>query len=154
MRLAAPEGSLRGSFERWTRKVLAPVANDLVMIVLDALRFVLALALLVALPGWLLAVALFPRREDLGFAQRVYLAIGGGILVTMLVASGLGFLPHGDRGALQSIFTGGMPNLELAMLAACIGLFWIGAQRGGYPAFASRHPKLVAPWADAAGKRL
>lgn len=117
------------------------------MLVLDALRLALALALLVALPGWLLVHALLPAREKLGTAQRIYLTVAGGILLTMLVASLLGFLPHGDRGALQSIFLGGMPNLEIAMLAVCVSLLWLGAHRGAYPAFARRYPRLAAPWA-------
>jgi hypothetical protein len=115
---------------------------------LEALRLALALALLVLLPGWLLVRAVVPARGVLTRAQEVYLALGGGILVTMLVGIALGFAPHPNgRGALQSLATGGMPNVELAMLGACLVLFWIGAARGAYPRVSSRFPRLVAPWA-------
>ncbi|HET6404077.1 MAG TPA: DUF1616 domain-containing protein, partial [Candidatus Thermoplasmatota archaeon] len=107
----------------------------------------LAIALFVALPGWLLVNALFPRRDALRTSERIYLSVAGGIFVTMLLASILGFLPHGGRGALQSFAIRGMPNVELMMIAACLGLFWAGVARGAYPTVASRFPRIAAPWA-------
>lgn len=118
---------------------------------LEALRLALALLLLVALPGWLLLRALFPERRSLSGAAQVYLVAAGGVLVLMLVGIVLGFLPHsGGRGAFQSLATGGMPNVELATLAASLVLFWIGAHRGAYPRVRARFPRLVAPWASEA----
>lgn len=116
------------------------------MLVLDVVRVVLALTLLVALPGWLVVQALWPERGGLRASERLYLSIAGGVLMTMLVASVLGFLPHGDRGALQSVFLGGMPNLEIAMLAVCVCLFWLGVHRGAYPVLAARYPRFASPW--------
>ena len=113
---------------------------------LEALRLVAALLLLVLLPGWLLVQALFPRRESLGFAARVYLTIAGGVLLLMSVGIALGFLPHGSRGHFSSFASGGMPNVELLTLAVSAGLFWAGAARGAYPTLAARYPRLVQPW--------
>lgn len=113
---------------------------------LDALRLLLAVGILVVLPGWLLASALFPRKEQLGGAARLFVVLSGGILVTMSVGILLGFLPHGERGALQSLATEGMPNVELAVLVACLGLFWLGVQRGAHEDVARRYPRLAAPW--------
>ena len=108
---------------------------------LEALRLSLALALLVALPGFLLLHALFPQRGLRG-AARIYLVLGGGLLVLMFVGSLLGLLPHGDQGWYQSLAMGGMPTVELAMVGACGLLFWIGLQRGAYPRLVARYPSL------------
>jgi hypothetical protein len=118
--------------------------------ILEALRLALALLLLVALPGWLLLRALFPRRE-LSFSLQLYLTLGGGVLVLMLVGIVLGFLPHaGGRGAFQSLAMGGMPNVELGMLAACLALFWFGAHRGAHPRVTARFPRFATPWSSKA----
>lgn len=114
--------------------------------ILEALRILLASILLVALPGWLLSRALFPRREALTLAERATVASAGGILLLMLVASILGFLPHGGgRGHFQSLATGSMPNLELAMLGTTALVTWIAIQRGAFPSLATRFPRLSEP---------
>lgn len=117
--------------------------------ILETLRLGLALALLVILPGFLLVQALFPRPGALSRSERVYLTLGGGVLVTMLVGIVLGFLPHGDRGFLSSLATGGMPNVEVLMIVASVGLFYLGAARGAYPELALRYPRFVLPWLKA-----
>ncbi|HUR68845.1 MAG TPA: hypothetical protein VM370_06320 [Candidatus Thermoplasmatota archaeon] len=117
---------------------------------LEAVRLTLALAFLVALPGWLLTLALFPRREDLGRAERAYFVPAGGVLVLMLVCIILGFLPHGNKGALQSLALGGMPNVELAMIGACAGLAWVAMARGALPWLEARVPTSWRPRATAA----
>ncbi len=114
--------------------------------ILETLRLALALVLLVILPGFLLVQAFFPRPGTLSRSEQVYLTLGGGILVAMAVGIILGFLPHGDRGHLSGFATGGMPNIELLMIAASVGLFYLGAARGAYPGLAARYPKLVLPW--------
>lgn len=122
---------------------------------LEALRLALAFLLLVALPGYLLVRAIFPKRESLPVAQQVYLVIAGGILVLASVGIVLGFLPHtGGRGAFQSIATGGMPNVELATLGVSLVLFWVGAARGAFPRVSARYPRLVAPWSSAEESKL
>lgn len=111
---------------------------------LEALRLILALALLVALPGLLLTNALFPRGSVVRGAARVYMVVAGGLLALMLVGSVLGLLPHGKTGWFQMLAMGGMPNVELAMLALCALLFWIGLLRGAYPRLAARYPRLAS----------
>lgn len=114
---------------------------------LEALRLFVALLLLVALPGWLLVRALFPAQGSLTRWQQAYLVPAGGILVLMLLGIVLGFLPRaGSRGHFQSLATGGMPNVELAVVAASLVLFWVGAHRGAYPRASARFPALAAPW--------
>lgn len=113
---------------------------------LEAIGITLATGILIVIPGWLLVNALFPDRAKLAGAERIYVTLAGGILLLMLVGSILGFLPHGDKGALQSFPTGGLPNVEVAMIAASLGLLWAGVHRGAYPGFSARYPRLAAPW--------
>lgn len=108
--------------------------------ILEALRLALAAALLVALPGFLLSYALFPRKTDLRGAERLYLVIAGGMLLLMSIALLLGFLPHASRGALQSLAVSGMPNVEVAMIGADLGLAWVAMRRGALPALAAKLP--------------
>ena len=108
--------------------------------ILEALRLALAAALLVALPGILLSYALFPRKGEIRPSERIYLSLAGGMLILMAVALVLGFLPHGSRGALQSLAVSGMPNVELTMLAVDLGLAWAAIRRGALPALAARLP--------------
>lgn len=112
---------------------------------LEAMRLFLAALLLVALPGFLLVNATFPRsRSQVGTIERVYLALAGGVLLLMLVGILLGSLPHGDTGWFSTIATG-TPNLELATLAMSVLLFYVGLARGAYPRVAARFPRLVRP---------
>lgn len=118
----------------------------------EALRLLLVAALLVALPGWLLVNAAFPRRTFRG-VERLYLVAAGGTLALMFVATLLGFLPHaGDRGWFTTYATG-FPTVELATGAACVLLFWIGLARGAYPRVAARYPRLLAPEAKGIAER-
>lgn len=109
----------------------------------EAIGVVAATTLLIVLPGWLLLRAFFPDPKSLGGAASVYLTLAGGILVLMTIGIVLGFLPHGSRGAFQSIPLEGMPNVELATIAACLLLFWVGARRGAYARIRARLPWLV-----------
>lgn len=120
---------------------------------LELVRLVLVVGLLVALPGWLLVNALFPpqRGSRLGFAERAYLSLAGGILLLILVSVLLGFLPHEGRGYFQTLATG-MPNVELATLLVSGILFYVGLHRGAYPRVAERYPQLLHPEARAAAK--
>lgn len=118
---------------------------------LEALRLLLVLALFVALPGYLLARALFPR--SLRMSELVYVTLAGGIFVVVAVGSILGFLPHAKKGHLQTFATGGLPNAELAILGVSALLFWVALMRGAFPRLAARFPSLtqkqpVAPPAD------
>lgn len=110
----------------------------------EALRLLLVLVLLVLLPGWLLVHAAFPRRAFRG-AERAYLVAAGGVLTLMLVATLLGLLPPLGEKGWYTMLTTGFPMVELAMMAACLLLFWIGLVRGAYPRVAARYPRLLAP---------
>jgi hypothetical protein len=110
----------------------------------EGVRLVLVVGLLIVLPGWLLVNAVFPRRTFRGI-ERAYVVVATGILELMLVATALGFLPHGSGSGWYSTFATGFPSVELAALAACIVLFWIGLVRGAYPKVQARYPRLVAP---------
>lgn len=114
---------------------------------LELLRLTLAVGLLVALPGWLLVNALFPPgRARLGWMERGYLSLAGGVLVLVLVGVLLGLLPHDGTGYFQTLATG-LPNVELATLAVSGLLFYVGLLRGAYPRVAARYPHLLDPQA-------
>lgn len=107
------------------------------MFLFEALRVLFALALAVALPGWLLCRALFPQRGALRPAEIVYVSLAGGVLILMLIGSVLGFLPHGSKGHFQSLATHGMPSVELGLLAAMAALAGIALWRGAFPRVAA-----------------
>ena len=109
----------------------------------ELLRLALVAVFVAALPGVALVNALLPRGAVRG-ATRVYLSLAAGVLLLTLVGVVLGFLPHGERGWFQTLATGA-PNLELAMLAATVLLFYVGLVRGAYPRLAARVPRLVRP---------
>ena len=106
---------------------------------LELLRLLAAAALLVALPGFLLAQAAFPpARSRMTRVERAYVALAGGVMLLALVGVTLGSLPHGSgRGFFQTASTGA-PYVEVALLAACVALFLVGLHRGAYPALAAR----------------
>lgn len=111
----------------------------------ELLRMGAAVVLLVVLPGYLLVQAAFPPLiVRLGFAERAYLSLVGGIVVLVLVGVTLGFLPHAQRGWFQTSATG-MPNVEVAVLVLSTLLFYVGLQRGSYPVVERRFPRLVQP---------
>ena len=115
------------------------------MLLLTLLRLVLAVGVLIVLPGWLLLNAVFPRsRGILSWPERVFLALAGGTLVLMLVGCILGFLPHDGEGYFRMLATGS-PNVEVATLAGCVILAYVGLQRGCYPAIRARWPRLMNP---------
>lgn len=109
--------------------------------ILELLRFALALVVLVVLPGVVLVNALFPGpRSSLTRLERGYLAAAGGILLLMLVGLVLGFLPHGSEGWFSTLSTG-FPMVEVATLGVSALLFWVGLQRGAYPRLSGRFQK-------------
>lgn len=120
------------------------------MLLLTLLRLTLAVGLLVVLPGWLLVNAVFPpHRRKLSWLERGYMVLAGGGLVLILVGCILGLLPHaGSVGFYQTAATG-LPNVELATVAACILLGYVGLARGAYPRLAQRWPRLLNPEAKA-----
>lgn len=110
----------------------------------ELLRLLLAVGLLVVLPGWLLVNALFPRgRSSLSGLERGYVAAGGGILLLIFVGVVLGFLPHSGDGFFQTLGSG-FPHVELAMLGVSLLLGYVGLHRGAYPRVAARYPRLLA----------
>lgn len=119
---------------------------------LGLVRLLLALAILVLLPGALLVNAFFPKpRSTLTRLERGYLSVAAGILLLMLIGVVLGFLPAGERGHFRTLATGA-PNVELSVLAVSVLLFWVGLVRGAYPRVAARFPRLAQP--DARGERV
>lgn len=92
---------------------------------LGILRLALAIALLIVVPGVLLVNALFPRTR-MSSIERGYLAVASGLLLLMLVGVTLGSLPENF-----SLFAP-LP-VAVVMVAASMGLFWVGLQRGAYP---------------------
>ncbi|MFA5862914.1 MAG: hypothetical protein WDA16_14575 [Candidatus Thermoplasmatota archaeon] len=111
----------------------------------ELLRLAAAVILLVLLPGYLLVQAAFPPvQARLGVAERAYLSVVGGVVVLILVGVTLGFLPHEQRGWFQTSATGA-PNVEFVVLAVSTLLFYVGLQRGAYPAFERRFSWLVLP---------
>lgn len=151
-RLAGPASARGRRFQLCPRTLLRPRVGPRRMLI-ELLRLVLVVGLLVVLPGWLLVNALFPPRRSsrLGWAERAYLSLVGGILLLILVSVLLGFLPHDGRGYFQTIATG-MPNVELATLAVSALLFYVGLHRGAYPRVAARYPQLLHPEARAANR--
>lgn len=91
---------------------------------LAVLRLALAVAFLVAVPGFLLVRALFPR-AGLTRIERGYLAVASGILLLMLVGVTLGSVPGWPLFAPVPV--------AAALAAVSLGLFGIGLQRGAYP---------------------
>jgi uncharacterized membrane protein len=120
----------------------------------ELLRLAAALFLLVLVPGFVLVQAAFPparTRARIAPLERAYITVVGGIVLLILVGVTLGFLPHGQgRGYFQTLATGS-PNVELALLAVTVVLFYVGLQRGAYPWIARRFPRLVHPDGKAVG---
>lgn len=111
----------------------------------ELVRLLLAVGLVVVLPGWLLVNALFPRgRSSLAGVERGYVVVAAGILLVILVGVLLGFLPHSGDGFFQTLGSG-FPHVELAMLGVSLLLGYVGLHRGAYPRLAARYPRLLDP---------
>lgn len=122
---------------------LSPPRESLVLI--ETLRILLAVALLVVVPGVLLVNALLPPpTARLRRSERAALGVTAGMLLLMLVGVVLGFLPHGERGSF-STFATGFPHVEIVTVSLAAILFWVGAQRGAYPSVTARWPRLAQP---------
>jgi uncharacterized membrane protein len=61
------------------------------------LRMVLALPILLFIPGYCLIAILFPKSDDLGLMERIMLSIGFSIVIIPLIGFGLNFTPWGIR---------------------------------------------------------
>ena len=71
--------------------IYLPVLNE------TTLRIVLALPVVLFIPGYSLIAAVFPKKGDLGFIERIMLSIGVSIAVVPLMGLGLNFTPWGIR---------------------------------------------------------
>ena len=60
-------------------------------------RAVLALPVLLFIPGYCLIAILFPKNDDLGLVERIMLSIGFSIAIVPLIGFGLTFTPLGIR---------------------------------------------------------
>ena len=63
----------------------------------NTLRIVLALPVLLFIPGYCLIAILFPKNDDLGLVERIMLSIGFSIAIVPLIGFGLNFTPWGIR---------------------------------------------------------
>lgn len=93
------------------------------------------LLLTTLLPGWLLVRAIWPEERVRGpasLARTLGLSLALSIAVTIVVASALGFLPHGETGFFRPW------AVAAALLLASLGLFGWGARRGAFPRLAGR----------------
>jgi len=61
------------------------------------LRMLLALPVLLFIPGYCLIAILFPKSDDLGLMERIMLSIGFSIVIVPLIGFGLNFTPWGIR---------------------------------------------------------
>ncbi len=61
------------------------------------LRIILALPVLLFIPGYCLIAILFPKNDDLGLVERIMLSIGFSIAIVPLIGFGLNFTPWGIR---------------------------------------------------------
>jgi uncharacterized membrane protein len=60
-------------------------------------RIVLALPVVLFIPGYCLIAALFPKQGDVGLIERIMLSVGVSIAVVPLIGLGLNFTPWGIR---------------------------------------------------------
>ncbi len=58
---------------------------------------VLALPVVLFIPGYCLIAALFPKNDDIGLSERIALSIGLSIAIVPLIGLGLNFTPWGIR---------------------------------------------------------
>lgn len=61
------------------------------------LRVLLALPLVLFIPGYVLIAALFPSNEDIDLLERIALSFGLSIAVVPLIGLGLNYTPWGIR---------------------------------------------------------
>jgi uncharacterized membrane protein len=61
------------------------------------LRIVLALPVILFIPGYCLIAILFPKNDDLSLGERIMLSIGFSIAIVPLIGFGLNFTPWGIR---------------------------------------------------------
>lgn len=94
------------------------------------------------LPGWLLVRALWPEarvRDPMSFLRTLVLSIAFSIAITIVVASTLGFLPHGETGLFRPLWIGA------ALVAATVGLASWALRRGAFPRLARRPTRELTP---------
>jgi len=71
--------------------IYLPILNE------TPIRIVLALPVVLFIPGYCLIAALFPKDGDIGLIERLMLSIGVSIAVVTLIGLGLNFTPWGIR---------------------------------------------------------
>ena len=71
--------------------IYTPVINQ------SFLRLILALPLILFIPGYVLLAALFPDSSDIDAIERIVLSIGTSIIITPLIGLCLNFTPWGIR---------------------------------------------------------
>ena len=94
--------------------VITPVCIFVPPLSESALRVVVAIPLVLFLPGYALLAALFPRRADLGMAERAALSVGLSVALVPLVGLVLNYTPWGIRLVPVAI------SLEVLTLALAV----------------------------------
>ena len=87
------------------------------------MRVLLALLLVLFLPGYSLIAALFPRRDDLDGTRTIALSFALSIAVVPLIGLLLNYTPHGIR--LVPVLLGLSLFTVLLALIACVRRAWI-----------------------------
>ena len=70
--------------------IYLPILNE------TPLRIVLALPVVLFIPGYCLIAALFPKEGDIGLVERIMLSIGLSIAIVPLIGLGIKFHPMGN----------------------------------------------------------
>jgi len=77
--------------------ILAPVVIFVPPLSESALRVIVAIPLVLFLPGYALLAALFPRKTDMGMGERAALSVGMSVALVPLVGLVLNYTPWGIR---------------------------------------------------------
>lgn len=108
------------------------------------LRTILAMLLMFFVPGYLIVMAVFPRRgeldKDFDKLYRLALAVGLSIVIFILLGFFLNqFGENSDTG--MGYFTTG--NIILCLVGVSAFFFALGWWRGAYPKLGEYHPALI-----------
>lgn len=107
---------------------------------LEALRFLLALLLIYFLPGFMLLKALFPRKYEIDKEYPLFyqciIGIGLSIVIFIFVGLFLGALPPNSDG--KGYFT--TPYIELSLLGLTFAFFLVGWYRNAFGILNERFP--------------
>lgn len=107
---------------------------------LGALRIIVGIPVFLVFPGYLLACALWPRKNDMDGLERIALTLGFSVLIVVLIGIGLNFSPFGI----------GLVQLGVSLLSVTAGLGVIAwVRRIRLPSQDRFSPDLLAhlpPW--------